>query len=555
MKKIVPSILVICMMVSLLTGCGKSDDNKGNNDAAKTPGSSSDNDNASGSKYQTTYGSKMFDDVTITVELYDRSNAPEGSTISNNRWEKYVNEQMNKVGINVKFISVPRSDEISKMQTMMASQTAPDLTLTYTYSHAQGYFKDGGTWDLTEFIAGEDQAQNLKTYLGQDVLDIGRMSTGEYYGIVAKRATTAQSNLFIRKDWLDDLNLAIPTTPDELFDAIYQIKNNHPKGLNNIIGMTFFGLNDTTNSVAYRNQLEMAFSQLTHDPKELDIAHGFDYYYDPGAREYYKFANKCYNAGLLDQEYYTMTFDNFNGDIVNSKQAFFEMNVNYNVDPLRGSLMHTLLENDPTAELVSIPPLYNVVDGKQYSPTFAKGGLIAFCTKTASAEVVEACMTYLDWMATEEGGFVLHHGFEGEHFVYDENKVPIVKDPEYNKVDKDWIRTDIFLVGNQGYFATIEDFNACVAAEVPGFEQYVIDNYENAMVGTLVPATSYTSPSTPDIRIDLSLLCSEYLVQAITGPESEFDKTYDKFMQECEKAGIKTIIEERTEYYTELYGY
>ncbi len=32
--------------------------------------------------YQTTYGSKMFDDVTISVELFfDRSNAPEGSTI------------------------------------------------------------------------------------------------------------------------------------------------------------------------------------------------------------------------------------------------------------------------------------------------------------------------------------------------------------------------------------------------------------------------------------------------------------------------------------------
>ena len=28
------------------------------------------------SKYQTTYGSKQFDGVTISVELFDRSNAP-----------------------------------------------------------------------------------------------------------------------------------------------------------------------------------------------------------------------------------------------------------------------------------------------------------------------------------------------------------------------------------------------------------------------------------------------------------------------------------------------
>lgn len=33
-------------------------------------------ENGGESKYQTTYGSKQFDDVTITVELFDRSNAP-----------------------------------------------------------------------------------------------------------------------------------------------------------------------------------------------------------------------------------------------------------------------------------------------------------------------------------------------------------------------------------------------------------------------------------------------------------------------------------------------
>ena len=36
------------------------------------------------SKYQTTYGSKQFDGVTISVELFDRSNAPEGSKKNKN---------------------------------------------------------------------------------------------------------------------------------------------------------------------------------------------------------------------------------------------------------------------------------------------------------------------------------------------------------------------------------------------------------------------------------------------------------------------------------------
>ena len=78
---------------------------------------------------------------------------------------------------------------------------------------------------------------------------------------------------------------------------------------------------------------------------------------------------------------------------------------------LRGSLLKTLQENDPDADIISIPALKNVNDGVQYSATYSEGGLIAFCPKTADAEIVEACMTYLDWQCTQEGGFVLSSWF------------------------------------------------------------------------------------------------------------------------------------------------
>ena len=89
----------------------------------------------------------------------------------------------------------------------------------------------------------------------------------------------------------------------------------------------------------------------------------------------------------------------------------------------------------------------------------------------------------------------------------------------------------------------------------PGYEDHVIENYENSMAGTCIPATYYTSPSTPDLQTDLALVRSEYMVQCITCPESEFDANYDAFMKASEDAGIKTIIEERTAYFTEVYGY
>lgn len=544
-KRVLALTLAALMAAGSLAGCGGGSDKSGGSD---------DGGSSSEGGYKTTYGDKQFDDVTITVELFDRSNAPEGSTLTDNKWVEYVNEQMNKVGITVEFVAVPRADEVTKMQTMMSSGTAPDLTLTYTYAYAEDYFNQGGIWDLSEFIDGEDQAKNIKSYIGEDVLDIGRNADGNLYGITARRATTAETNLFIRKDWLDDLNLAVPTTIDELYEVLTQFVKNNPDGRSDVIGASFWGLNDATNNVCYRNTMSLAFSQLVGDQKEMDIASGFDYYYDPGYREYLRFVNKCFNAGLLDEEYYTMTTDTYNSDIVNGAMGFFETNVSYNVDILRGNLLKTLQENDPEADIVSIAPLKNVNDGVQYAATYNPGGLIAFCPKTADAETVEACMTYLDWMCTEEGGYVLYHGFEGEHYNLDDAGVPIVIDATYNATDKDWIRTDLFLTGNQGYFATVDDFNACTAAENPGYEQYVLDNYTNSLTGTCIQTDSYTSPSTPDLKTDLGLVCTDWIVKCVTCTEDEFDANYDSFMKACEDAGIETIIEERTEHYNEVYG-
>lgn len=547
-RRLIAGMLILSMTAILFSGCGKNSQSNGSKETGNTETTSDEKEKtetSGGSKYQTTYGSKQFDNITITVELFDRSNAPEGSTITDNRWTKYVNQEMNKVGINVEFVPVPRGDEVTKMQTMMASGTAPDLTITYTYAYAEQYLKDGGIWDLSEFINGSDQIQNLKEYLGEDVLNIGRTVNNEVFGVVAKRATTAKSNLFLRKDWLDKLNLQIPTTPDELYDVIYKMKYENPDARNTTIGAIFWNGWNT----------KIAFSKLAGDEKEAAIANGdCEDYYDPGSRDYYRFLNKLYNAGLLNQEYYTMTGDNFNSYIVTGDAGFFESNVNYAVDVMRGSLLKTLQENVPGADLVSIPPLKNINDGKQYSSAYSSGGLVAFCPKTASEEKVEAAMTYLDWLGTEAGGFAIYHGFENEHFTYDDNGVPVVKDAAFNATDKDWIRADLFLVGNQGYFMTVEDFNACTSKEAPGYEDHVLANYEYGLTGTVVHDATYSAPSTPDLITDINLVKDEYTVSVVTCPSDQFDATYDEYMKKLEDAGIQSIINERTVYFNDLYG-
>ena len=203
-----------------------------------------------------------------------------------------------------------------------------------------------------------------------------------------------------------------------------------------------------------------------------------------------------------------------------------------------------------------MPALENVNDGKQYSSDYGPGGLIMMVPKTYSEEQVEAAVTYLDWLSTEEGGFAIYHGFEGEHFEYNESGVPIAKDADYNQKDKDWIRTDLFLVGNQGYFTDVDAFNENIAADNPGYEEYTIQDYELATAENPIPSAQYMYAPESQVKAqtDLDLLKSEYKTKVITCAEADFDATYDAWLQAAKNAGVEQILEDRQAIYDEVKG-
>lgn len=570
MRKRLLAVILAAAMVVGATACGgteqSSSTNAGSAGAEKTeapaqPASDSAEANSaeaeSGSKYQTTYGAKQFDNVTIQVELFDRSNAPEGNTITENRWVDYAKEAMAKVGINLEFVAVPRSDEVEKMQTMMASGTAPTLTFTYTHSYAKDYYEQEGIWDLAEFIDGDDQAVNLKKYLGENCLNLGRIGDGELFGIVARRATVASHNLFIRTDWLEELGLDIPTNVEELTEAIRLMAKENPDGRTDIIGIWPLGLESGATIYPYVGSIALSFMKNINDERMCAIQSGLEYYADEGYRDYIQWLNQLYNEGLINQEYFAQTGEQSQSYIVNGQIACFENNVGYNVDILRGSLLQALQANDPSAEMEAISPLYSsVFPDTQFTDVYGEGGMIIFCPKTATAEQVEAAMTYLDWMATKEGGFVFYHGFEGEHFEYNENGVPMAKDAEYNATDKDWIRTDLFLIGNQGYFQTAEEFNTSIAADNPEYEKYVLDDYTKSTEGKHYGGYQFMEApeSQKAIQTDLDLLRAEYMVKCITCDTASFDATYDEFIEKLEAAGIKQVLEDKAAFYDARMG-
>lgn len=536
-------------MLSGCTGGGK-DDSKAENSSQLSSESSAESSaqdsgsSGTGSEDEDSGGAAKTGDITgdISVMLFDRGNVPEGeNSITDNRWTNWVQEEMSKQGINVTFVPVPRSEEAQKVPVMMASGTAADIMLIYNSALVHSFYEDGGTYDLAPYM---DLAPNLVDYLGEECLSFGRNEKGEQWSIPARRSTTAQTNAFIRKDWLDTLGLEIPTTVDELYEAFTQFKEKDPGGVGaqNIVCYTGNG-----------QPLARAFMKnVNNDLDYLTATSGLEICSDEGYIDYVKFRNKMYNEGLMDPEYFTSkNFSQKEKELcVAGQLGYWEYDVNGNVDNLRGGLLQNLKQNIPQAEFVSMVPIKNVHYDDVYNISYPIIGASLFVPKTAKNP--EAVMVYLDFLAGN-GGFTLFHGIEGEHFEYQDN-VPVVLDPEHNANTKDWIRHDLFLVGNQGYYKTEEEFIAATAKELPGWENYVIDNYENAMAGIRLPSIDYISPTQTEQHANISKVNDDYLVRVTTCKPEEVDAIIAEWISELEKYDADTILQERREYFESI-GY
>lgn len=526
------TMAALMTMSAMLAGCSNTDSGSTANTNSSVADSSEEQSVAG---YVTTYGEKQFDDVTIQVEIFDRSNAPEGSTCVDNKWVDYINQEMNKVGINVEMVAVPRAEETTKIQVMMASGTAPDIIFTYDRSLAEDYYAKGGIIDISDYIDGEEQAKNLKSYVTQEVIDVCRNDEGELWALTAKRTSTAKNNLFIRKDWLEKADMEVPTTVDELYEVLKVFKENNPDGRNDVIALTPYTIGRANVSI-----LAQAFMESVADEVQYNVASFCPVYTDDGYVEYLRFLNKLYNDGLMDQEYYANT--NTEENIVSGRLGFVEWGVMDNM-----GRVESLQNLQPDADFVAMPALKNVNDGNQYAFADPINGMYVMIPKTC--ENVEAAITYLDWMATEAGGYVLYNGFEGEHYTIEEG-VPAVIDADYNANDKDWIRMDLFLIGNPGYYKSEEQMIDVLAMENPGYGQYLRDDYAIAKTGIIRHVPSYVSPSQSAYYSDIDVVMEENQVKCITCAPEDFDAQIEIYRAALKEAGMDAVVEERTAYFS-----
>ena len=497
----------------------------------------------------------------ITVEIYARNNDG-GTDPTNNVYTDYIKAGMlEQHNVEVEFQAIGRWTEVDDMNNALASNDAPDVCVTYSYPTIQTYANMGGIINLND-IGGKtleeykDLLPNLWNLLGDtNIFWDQDPDTGDLWAVEATLAESARLNTFIRKDWLDKLGLALPTTEEEFHDCLVAFRDN---------AETLLGADaakmvpySTSYDVGWRNDLlVMAYVPEDVTDEELYI-NGFDdrHLLFPNYKEGLRVLNKWYNEGLVWKDFAEYpSGDTHEDDMM--KAGFvgaFQHNWDY---PYRGgedSIQANLQRNvGEDACYIAVDCFKNDagVYRKFLAPSIDRK---VFFPMTNDEPI--ASLLYLDFISSPETIAFLQLGAEGETYNVVEGgyeKIATTGDYLQNSLNN----IDYTITVNGLYLGDATAVTTALGYESVAPELIITANAAAKNDGRIakvfhcgaISAEQEYGTSLPTFRDTL-------LDKAVVAAIGDFDATFDQGMEDYLANGGQAIIDERTEAIAKYYGY
>jgi putative aldouronate transport system substrate-binding protein len=237
------------------------------------------------------------------------------------------------------------------------------------------------------------------------------------------------SPLLIRKDWIDELGLTIPTNPDELYTVLKAFKEKDPNGNGQAdeIPMTVeYGGGAALSAFGTlfgvdMNWMEHAVGTYTLNEDRTKVILNLD---RPEVKEFVATMAKWYTEGLIDKEATKSNTDvmlqKLSSNTAGAAPGFFS----------NGTVWANAAKQsgDPNAEFYGLLPFNN---GKM---TYSSGIGHQYWIPTSSKNA-EAVIKWVDFLYSKEGTLLTYYGIEGLTYTMGNDGVPhftdfVNKNPE-----------------------------------------------------------------------------------------------------------------------------
>ncbi|MCL1925180.1 MAG: hypothetical protein FWF50_06305 [Defluviitaleaceae bacterium] len=353
---------------------------------------------------------------TISVALWDRSHEriPE---FNESYWANWVQEQiLEEHNIIVEWVPVGRWGENENQSTLLATQTAPDIGYTFDNPMVTTFAGMGGIHNLYPLLQRYgDLLPNLYNLLGDNVYWNLDPQTNELWSITGRLIQDGRVNTFIREDWLNALNLEVPTSLEEFETVLEAFRDNQdiimPDRTRDLIPFQL------QHDVGWSGSLLFESFIPSNITEREWFVHGFDdrrFHFEDAVREGSRVLNRWFNNGLLWNDFILHEPGDSMGDDLIRLGYVGSAILNWDM-PFRpaDAVMENLHENvGPEANFIAITPFTN--DAGQVRKFFPNPTDRFIFFPTTNTEPL-ASLLYLDWISRLDVIEYLQFGVEGIH--------------------------------------------------------------------------------------------------------------------------------------------
>jgi len=420
------------------------------------------------------------------------------------------------------------TDAAQEYNLMMASEPLPDIIHSNKNNLNKAGVDDEAMIALDDLI--DEFAPNIKKFLDENPwARAGSVaSDGKLYYIPNSFQGIPSVGFFIRKDWLDKLDLEIPTTLDEYYTVLKAFREQDPNGNGEKDEIPFLDRNGSIDGLSQLWGLNTDYWGVDEDGKV---------YFGKVTPEY-KVAiteiAKWYEEGLIDPEIFTrgqksrdiLFGDNRGG----STHDWFSST---------GAFNH-LSSQFEGFELIAIAPPADINGNvkEMYTRQALSGQGWGISVDCANPELA---IKYLDFWFTKQGQLLYSYGIEGTDYVFEDGK-PIPTEAVTNAPDgaPTYLRNR-----GQSEIGAQMMIDAELAVMKPqskaGYEMYSDNNY--CIQG--FPKLSYTAEEEKILSAKSDALFSyvrEKDQKWFMGQESVEDN-WESFLAEIETFGLNELME------------